>query len=146
MNRQELKDMILQRKLRIYNHDYYQNLSDHFLYNPDYKKKDPRQYIFLHSRARNTLQPIRISKSISIFLEQEILYKMDQVARQLNYIVVPAAIFHWRRRQKLRDVFPSFVAGVLTYIMLPEEKLNTAERHKFIDHIRTLDWHDNVVY
>ena len=135
------KEFVRERQMKIYNHPSYQNLSNHFLYNPDFEKKDPRQYIYLHSRVGNTLQPVRISKSISIFLEQQILHKMDQVARSLNYMVVPASIFNWQRRAKFKEKYPNFFASSQLYFMLPENDLNQNERYKFIDHLRSLDWH-----
>lgn len=145
MDRHELKKFIADKKSKIYEHPAYNDLHIFPLYNPSYNKKNPMKYIYLHSRNGNQLQPVRISKSIAIFQENDILNKMQKVAQKLDYLVIPVECLHWRRAKNLKVRFPHFTASINSYIMLPEDELNKNERMKLIDYLRNLEWHDDII-
>lgn len=136
--RDELKKFIRAQKEAIYTQKRFENLSNFYLYNPNYREKNPMFYLHNHP---DHVQPVKLSKSFASYHRYDILYKMQEVARQLDYIVVPAPCFHWRRRKKFRETFPNFAAGNNDYIMLPESALNDNERRTYIDYLRNLDWH-----
>lgn len=137
MNRKELKEYVKQRKQAIYNDDKFKDLSKFCLYDPDYKEKNPTAYI---RKYPDSIHPVKISKSFAAYNTNDILCKMQHVAKSLNYIVVPVKVLHWRRRQNLQKQYPHFNASIHSYMMLPQSILNKKESEMLIDYIRNLDW------
>jgi len=146
MNRDDLKNFLKEKKERIYQDPQYTDFSqiNFFLFDPDYKTKNPTAFIYQSGQTGAQLHPVKLAKSFATYNKYDILCKMQNIAKQLGHIVVPVRLLHWRRRQRLEKTYPHFQAAEHSYLMLPPSVLNEKERRTYIDYIRGLDWNRHL--
>lgn len=142
MNRNELKEFLKEKKEQIYRHPAYTDFLEttFFLFDPSYKTKNPTAFIYTSGQTGAQLHATKLAKSFAAYNKNDILCKMQEIAKQMCYIVVPVRLLHWRRRQRLEKIYPVFQAAEYSYLMLPQSELNEKERRSYIDYIRELDW------
>lgn len=146
MDRNELKKFIQQQKEAVYLHPVYQDLfqAPFFLFDPDYRKKNPSTYIYMSDHTGAQLHKVKLAKSFAAYNKYDILCKMQEVAKQLHSIIVPVRLLHWRRRQRFEKQYPHFQAAEYSYLMLPPDALNDKEKRAYIDYIRSLEWNQHL--
>lgn len=79
------------------------SLHDFSLIPNDFREKDPRQLAYLYpQRIISSRQKfIAYNKKMQSFCYYHSLDVAEKIAKQLNYILLPASILHWRRKKTL---------------------------------------------
>lgn len=145
VNRDDLKNFVKEKKERIYQDPQYTDFSKitFFLFDPDYKTKNPTAFIYHFGQTGAQLHPVKLAKSFAAYNKHDILCKMQTIATQMQYIIVPVRLLHWR--QRFEKTYPHFQVAEYSYLMLPPDILNEKERRTYIDHIiRGLDWNRHL--
>lgn len=108
------------------------------LYPHDYRKRDPRAFLYLFTRIAT---PAHISDSFSNFLYAAALEQMDMLATHKNQIIIPNECLSGKRIIYLRNKnYFSFKVGPKSYLMLPESELEESEIKKLQQYIENLKW------
>lgn len=108
------------------------------LYPHDYRKRDPRAFLYLFTRIAT---PAHISDSFSNFLYAAALEQMDMLATHKNQIIIPNECLSGKRiiYLKKKNYF-SFKVGPKSYLMLPESELEESEIEKLEKYTKYLKW------
>lgn len=112
------------------------------LHNPDFSKRDPRVFIY---NFPNYVEPVKLSKSFSNYLHNNSLYLMESVAAHNNQLIVPFAIFTWRRIKRMKEQnYFYFKIGRESYFMIDAAALKSYEIEKLNHYLNDLDWNGNI--
>lgn len=105
----------------------------------DYKAKDPRQlaYMFPRSIMSSEQKFISYNKKMQTFLFYHSLDVAEQMARLMDYILLPAACIHWRRARDL-GAKRRVQVGRNIFYLVKQSELNKNEINKLIDYADTI--------
>lgn len=116
------------------------NMKMKTLYPTDYKQKDPRAFLF---NFPNYIQPVKLSKSFSNFLQYSTLSLMVSAATHQEKIVVPFSCFTWKRIRILKDMnMFYFKINQNSYFMISELDLKAIEKNKLTQYMDELKWNE----
>lgn len=103
---------------------------------PNFKDKDPRGLAMLFPNSiRNDNQSFYgFIKKMQVFDFYNSLNMFEEYAHENGFILLPATIIHWRRRNELGSKRRVRVGRNAFYLMR-EDELNKREKEKLLDYI-----------
>lgn len=103
---------------------------------PNFKDKDPRGLAMLYPNSiRNDNQSfIGFIKKMQVFDFYNSLNMFEEYARANNFILLPASIMHWRRREGFGQERRVRV-GRKSFYLVREYEMTEGEKEKLLDFI-----------
>lgn len=104
---------------------------------PNFKDKDPRGLAKLYPKMirRNNQSFIGFLKEMQAFDFYNSLNMFEEYAHENGFILLPATIIHWRRRNELGSKRRIRVGRNAFYLMR-EDELNKREKERLADYIK----------
>lgn len=101
-------------------------LQDFTLIPENYKKKDPRAWLYLYP---NTVNIVTYAKKMQDFSFYQALEVTEDFAKRMGYILVPWGCIHWQRQTALGNERKIKIGRKSFYYLKPSE-LTKVEREK----------------
>jgi len=112
-------------------------LTDFSIVPPNFKDKDPRGLAVLFPNSiRNSDQSfVGFIKRMQVFDFYNSLSMFEEYAHKNGFILLPASVMHWRRRNGFGTERRVRV-GRKSFYLVREHELTEGEKEKLLDHIK----------
>lgn len=104
---------------------------------PNFKDKDPRGLAVLFPNSiRNSDQSfVGFMKKMQVFDFYNSLSMFEEYAHANGFILLPASVMHWRRRNGF-GIERRVRVGRKSFYLVREHELTQGEKEKLLDHIK----------
>lgn len=112
-------------------------MTDFSIVPPNFKEKDPRGLAVLFPNSiRNSDQSfVGFMKKMQVFDFYNSLSMFEEYAHANGFILLPASVMHWRRRNGF-GIERRVRVGRKSFYLVREHELTQGEKEKLLDHIK----------
>ncbi|QTB25017.1 hypothetical protein J1907_23775 (plasmid) [Lysinibacillus sphaericus] len=109
-------------------------MNDFSIVPPDFRDRDPRSYAYQYpDDVRNNF--VKYVKSVQKFSFYNSLNMFEEFAHANGFVLFPAQLMHWRRREGFGQKRRARV-GRKSFYMVRTYELTEAEKEKLLDYIK----------